>query len=430
MNFTIFKTQWFRIARLGLALAVSVAPVCAQQAQHFTITDLGTLGGSFSLAYAVNNKGQVDGFSTLPGDAVFHSFVYENGRMIDLGTLGGPNSQSFSTLNDSTQVGGTAETSASDPNGEDFCGFGTHLSCVGFVWHNGVMKRLSTLGGNNSQVAGVNDLGQVVGYAEKSAIDPGCPVPQALQFVPVVWNKGEIQALPLYPGDMDGFAVWINNVGDAVGASGICAAFDPRYAAPIQPQHALLWRNGKAIDLGNLGGEMNNGAFSINDRGQVVGASDLPGDTFQHAFIWQDGKMTDLGTLPGDVVSAAVAINNRGQVTGVSTDALGDIRGFLWQNGVMTDLNSLIPADSPWFVLHGFGINSVGQISGFAFNTETGEVHGIVLNPNTGLAQAGAAPGLQAATADERAAASAKARKLLQQRVRFGPFGVHLLGHR
>jgi probable HAF family extracellular repeat protein len=346
--------------------------------------------------------------------------------MIDLGTLGGPNSQSFSGLSDSTQVGGITETPTLDPNGEDFCGLGTHLICIGFLWHNGVMKPLSTLGGNNSQVAAVNDLGQVVGYAEESAIDPGCPAPQVLQFKPVVWSKGKIQELPLYPGDTNGFAVWINNFGEAVGASGPCAAFDPRYAAPIQPQHALLWRNGKAIDLGNLGGEINNGGFAINDLGQVVGASDLPGDNFQHAFIWQKGVMTDLGTLPGDVVSAAVAINNRGQVTGVSINALGNIRGFLWQNGVMTDLNSLIPADSPWFILHGFGINSAGQIAGFAVNTETGEVHGIVANPNTGLAQAGA----QAATVEERAAVSAKARKLFQQRLRFGPFGVHLVGRR
>lgn len=430
MKLTIFETQWFRIVRLGLALVVSAAPVWAQQAQHYYVTDLGTLGGSFSLAYAINNKGQVDGFSTLPGDAVVHSFVYENGMMIDLGTLGGPNSQSFSGLSDSTQVGGIAETPTSDPNGEDFCGLGTHLICLGFVWHNGIMKPLSTLGGNNSQVAAVNDRGQAVGFAEEGAIDPGCPAPQVLQFRPAVWTKGEIQALPLYPGDTEGFAVWINNVGEAVGASGPCAAFDPRYAAPLQPQHALLWRNGKAIELGNLGGEINNAGFAINDLSQVVGASDLAGDNFQHAFLWQKGVMTDLGTLPGDVMSAALGINNRGLVTGVSTDALGNIRGFLWQNGVMTDLNSLIPADSPWFVLHGFGINSAGQIAALAVNTETGEVHGVIASPNTGLAVVGASGALQDHTIEARAVVFAKARKLLQQRVRFGPFGVHVLGPR
>src|SRR5208283_4639965 len=118
------------------------------------------------------------------------------------------------------------------------------------------------------------------------------------------------------------------------------------------------WRKGnaKAIDLGNLGGKINNAGFAINDMEQVVGASDLAGDQYQHAFLWQKGVMNDLGTLAGDVQSAACAINDRNQVSGVSIDANGNIRAFLWQNGVMTDLNSLIPANSPLYLLHGFGI--------------------------------------------------------------------------
>ena len=93
--------------------------------------------------------------------------------------------------------------------------------------------------------------------------------------------------------------------------------------------------------------------------------------------------MTDLGTLPGDVTSAGISINNRGQITGVSGDAYGNfIRGYLWENGVMTDLNTLIPADSPWYILHGFGINDEGQIVGFAVQTEPPfEVHGFLATP-------------------------------------------------
>jgi probable HAF family extracellular repeat protein len=114
----------------------------------------------------------------------------------------------------------------------------------------------------------------------------------------------------------------------------------------------------------------------------VVGASDLAGDQYQHAFLWQKESMSDLGTLAGDVQSAACAINNRNQVSGVSIDASGNnIRAFLWQNGVMADLNSLIPANSPLYLLHGFGINSQGQIVGFALQTSTGEVHAFLATP-------------------------------------------------
>lgn len=105
-------------------------------------------------------------------------------------------------------------------------------------------------------------------------------------------------------------------------------------------------RQREPIDLGNLGGRINNAGFAINDLEQVVGASDIPGDQFQHAFLWQHNVISDLGTLPGDVASAAIGINNRAQATGVSIDAAGNLRAFLWQNGVMTDLNTLIPPNS------------------------------------------------------------------------------------
>src|SRR6266566_2946406 len=84
-------------------------------------------------------------------------------------------------------------------------------------------------------------------------------------------------------------------------------------------------------------------AGEINNRGQVVGQSDLPGDTTHHAFLWQNGVMTDLGTLPGIPGSLANGINNKGQVVGFSDDFSGNTVALLWQNGVMTDLNTLIP---------------------------------------------------------------------------------------
>jgi probable HAF family extracellular repeat protein len=363
-------------AQTGSDNAQNNAPVA-----HYTVIDLGTLGGSFSLAYGINDDVQIDGFSTLPGDAVQHSFVIEKGVMTDLGTLGGQNSESFANLNDAIQVAGTAETAVTDPNNENFCSFGTNLICLGFVWQHGIMKPLSTLGGNNSQAAAINNRGQVAGYAETWISDPNCPAPQVLQFRPTLWTAGHPKALPLYPGDTDGAAFWMNNSGVVVGATGVCAPYDPRYALPLQPRHAVVWRDGKPVDLGSLGGQFQNAAFAINDRGQIVGASDLPDDTYQHAFLWQNGHMTDLGTLPGDVVSAAVAINNRGQVTGVSADPNGNIRGFLWQNGVMYDLNNLVYGSTPLYLLHGFGLNSAGEIVGLAFNTNTGEVHGFFATP-------------------------------------------------
>lgn len=416
----------FRLTCVGLALALVAVSGWAQlhSATHqsssnppqYAVIDLGTLGGTFSIAYGINDRGQIDGFSTIPGDMATHAFVLNSGVMTDLGTLGGPNSLAYEGPNLSLQATGLAENSTLDPNGEDFCGFGTNLICLAFTWQNGVMTALDTLGGHNAQGGAINDQGQVAGYAENTTVDPNCPAPQVLQFRPAVWTNGQIQALPVHPGDPEGGAFWINNRGEVVGASGSCAAYDPRYGVGLAPKHALLWRKGSVpIDLGNLGGSFNNAGFAINDVGQIVGASDLTGDQYQHAFLWQNGVMSDLGTLPGDVVSAALDINNRGQATGLSQGASGNDRAFLWQNGVMTDLNSLIPANSPLYLMHGYGINSSGEIVGFAYVQSLGEIHGFLAIPIHG---AGGAPGERNGSQPvAEHVVPETARKLLQQSV-------------
>jgi probable HAF family extracellular repeat protein len=436
MKLTRSIANLFRLTSFALALAFVAAPLVAEEhpamqqhpasPAHYAVVDLGTLGGSFGLAYGINNKGQVDGFSNLPGDSAQHAFVFVNGAMTDLGTLGGPNSLAYEGPSEALRAAGLAETSTLDPNGEDFCGYGDNLVCLAFSWRNGVMTPLDTLGGNNAQGSGINDRGQIAGYAENSTPDPNCPAQQFLQFKPVMWTDGRIQVLPTYPGDPEGGAFWINNKGEMVGASGACAAFDPRYGLPLAPKHALLWREGlPPVDLGNLGGGTNNAAFAINDHEQVVGTSDLPGDQYQHAFLWQKGVMRDLGTLPGDVISVGCGINNRGQVSGVSIDASGNPRAYLWQNGVMTDLNSLIPSDSPLYLMHGFSINSSGEIVGFAYNTETGNIDAYVAVPTTVGVYAEGASSTVGNTHNGRpkVALPENARKQLQQLMRSGRFG-------
>src|SRR5689334_6854407 len=112
--------------------AALVAPLhlAAQKQTRYTVTDLGTLGGTFSVAFAINNKGQIAGTATLPNDTAARAFLWRRGVMKDLGTLGGPNSTGMFPLNESGEVPGASETGAQDPLAEDFCGFGTSLKCV------------------------------------------------------------------------------------------------------------------------------------------------------------------------------------------------------------------------------------------------------------------------------------------------------------
>lgn len=367
---------------LFAALAVPVRHAAQEQKQdlpRYTVIDLGTLGGTYSNAYGISNTSWVSGISTLPGDTELHGFLWHNGVMIDLGTLGGPNSLAVDPPNNRGDVGITAETSTPDPLGEDFCGFGTHLTCLPVLRQNDVMIPLPTLGGNNGFAQGLNDRDDVPGGAENTTQDPTCIPPQVLQSKPVVWERGEIQELPTFAGDTIGAAHDLNDNGQATGWSGNC---------PMTLFHALLWENGRAIYLGNLGGTINTQGLGINNRGQVAGFGDLAGNTTFHAFLWkkafpwEKGVMTDLGTLPGDVASAADGLNNETQVVGGSWDASGNGRAIIWQHGVMTDLNTLIPPSSPLYLLEAQGmINDSGQIAGYAWVYGTDEVHAFLATP-------------------------------------------------
>ena len=246
------KTILTSIAASSLLAALAVA-----QPSPYTVTDLGTLnGGTFSYASVVTNSGLITGHAS-PPDGSLHAVLWEKGRIGDVGTPGlvrGANSEAFG-VNERGQVSGEAETSMVDPNGEDFCGFkamgiptaGT--TCVPFLWQNGVMTRLPTLGGPNGSAGTINNAGEIVGYAENTKRDPACGAPQMYQFKPVIWAKGKIQELPTFPGDLEGIALGNSDAGQVVGASGTCTAFNPNSQVYLVPSHALLWRNGKATDL-------------------------------------------------------------------------------------------------------------------------------------------------------------------------------------
>jgi probable HAF family extracellular repeat protein len=350
----------------------------AANPQHYKLEVLDTLGGSDATGTGINNKGDVVGGSLLPGDLTGHASLWSKGTVTDLGSLdGGSTSYTFTNPNERDEVSGYSNTPNPDPNGEDFCFIGDHLICLGFLWSHGVMKALPTLGGNNSLAYGVSNGGQVVGVAENTTQDPSCGA-YNLEAKPVIWYRGSVQELPTISGDPDGFAYWINDSGQIVGSTGACNA-----QVPATSVHAVLWPNGpnsRVVDLGNLGSAIWNIAFYINNKGQVVGQSGVPGGTYFHAFLWTDGpSMQDLGTLPGDFYSWANNINSKGQAVGTSFAATRS-RAFIWQNGVMTDLNTLIPPNSPLYLLEAFGINERGQISGFGL-LANGELRAYRLTP-------------------------------------------------
>lgn len=385
------KTIQMFIIAAGLLQGLAVA----QHKPRYVVTDLGTLGGAYSYAYGIDDSGIVAGGAATPtqsGGVSQTAFVWYHGRTVDLGTLGGPACPTCNSEGAAASANGEvaiiSETSRMDPNGEDFCGFGTHKQCLAAIWKHGTMTALPKLqGGQNSQVYWINNGGQAVGFSENGTFDATCGVPfQVRRFEAVKWmHDGHIQELPPLRGDTVSFAFGINDAGQAVGVSGLCSnTFIPPLGAPSGP-HSVLWgKDGHPIDLGTLPGGVAYAATSINDRGEVAG-NVLFADGTVHPYLWtkKDG-MQDLGVPSGDFVAVAPCcgtINNRGDIVGFSCPGpKGNCRAVLWRNHKWTDLNDLAPG-SPMYLLSAASINDAGEIAGYGLVTSSGEVHAFVASP-------------------------------------------------
>jgi len=291
-------------------VAVMLSLLASQAKGRVTLEQLGTLGGDFSMATGINESGQIVGASTT-FDGKRHAFLYSNNLMIDLDTQNTDNSIA-AAINDFGQVVGA--------NGYAYTNeFGTFYSSRAFLYDKGLMSNLIQ-DTNYSFAAGINDLGDIV-------VDKTLTNGETHAFV---YTNGLMTDLGTLGGDFSG-ASGINNRGEIVGLSDI---------ANQGADHPFLYNHGLMHDLGTLGGNLS-AANAINDLGQVVGYSRTASNIKEHPFLYSRGRMHDLGTF-GGTYSHAYGINNWGQVVGESQKRNGDYHAFLYSNGMLIDLNYLV----------------------------------------------------------------------------------------
>ncbi|MGC2407476.1 MAG: hypothetical protein WA431_13795 [Candidatus Cybelea sp.] len=277
------------------------------------IVSLGTLGGGYeSIAFALNDRPQVVGSSanTTPDACSFfgwntqaRAFIWEGGKMSDLGTLGTGNCAAAGFINSHGQVTGFSTTN------NPISGAPTQDP---FFWEDGKMRDIGTLGGTFGFPSDLNEQGQVVGQMNTTG---------DASSHPFLWSRaGGLKDLGTLGGS-NGSANELNNAGEVVGRADLSPS--------SSVHHAFIWKHGKMQDLGlPPGGAPCSTSYAINSRDQVIGDAGVC-NVGGVPFLWQNGVNYALSSLvlPGSdlTLSDVNVINDRGEIACTGTDEMGNI---------------------------------------------------------------------------------------------------------
>ncbi|MDN5882506.1 MAG: hypothetical protein L0H75_10085 [Nitrosospira sp.] len=265
-------------------------------APGYIFHDLGTAGGPFSNAFAINDARQIVGSNSTRDDGEI--LTVWNGTTMKTGE---PNSRGWD-INSLGQIAGAVSPSR----------YGYFHAAT---WDAATLTRTDLIDFTNDRTSsaysiarGINDAGQVVGQAKTT---------DGLAIKPILWNDVTTPTVLNTLGGATGKAFGINNAGFAVGSS---------FTSGDMASHATRWdvNNGTVTDLGTFADNAtDSAALAINATGQIAGWSNTPGDLAQHAAFWEGATAPiDLGTL-GGTNSQALALNSDGDIVGWSEIADG-----------------------------------------------------------------------------------------------------------
>lgn len=320
------------VSLLPAVAQTSVAPVAAASAAVLRYRVVNLAADTLGTRPAINASGQV-AFTQTDGAGYLASF-FDGKRVQSIGTLG--RAWAFSTgLNDSGQISGYAPAAA---DGQFHA----------FRWSASTgMRDLGTLDGGESAGLAINALGEVVGYSGG--------VRQANHAFRWTERAG-----------MEDLGTLANDLSSAVALndSGLVSGFSN---TNVENPHAFVWTRPRGMeDIGTLGGTVSR-ALAVAARGEVAGYSDVASAPGQfHAFFWTRARgMRDLGTLTG-TESYTTAMSAQAQVVGFLIVDDGYQRAFSWTAATgMRDLGSF---GGP--AARAEAVNGKGQVVGYAMDKQ------------------------------------------------------------
>ena len=322
-----------RVFLIGLALALLLALPRSAFGVNYQIESLGTLGGTFARAYGVSGP-WIAGQSKI-ADGSVRGFLWSDGDMLELETLGGTSSHAQS-VNSHGIAAGWAQDALGYSLPAMWDGYGvTALPTLGWgkgtvwemsddgfavgnsyinqstyhatLWSGQTAHDLGTLGGAYSVAYGISSTGWIVGEADDSYGSNWA----------TIWIKGAPQKLGAFQGGSWSTARAVNSRNQVIFSGN----------TPSSYGRSALWWNGNFTDMGTLGGSTAY-AYGLNDSGYAVGESALSSG-YAHAFVYSGGVMRDLGTL-GGYFSKAYAIDNDGVIVGMAHDQQGQTHAVRW----------------------------------------------------------------------------------------------------
>ena len=316
--------------RILCLLVISAGLTCGSAI--YSVTDLGSPGGSSSTGYQMNDAGTIVGWAeTVTGNQ--QGFV----------SLGGGSLQTLPSP-------GASDSYAFGINGANVIVGVSYLSGQphGTIWSGSIVTDL----GAGVFAMAINASGTIVGSNG-----------HAFKLV-----NGTYQDLGTLPGGAWSAAYGLNDSGTAVGYGDLASGLF----------RAMVWNaDGSVTQLGTLGGA-NSYATAVNNAGEVIGHAGTSSG-YEHAFLDSGGVMQDLGTLDGGC-SYAYGINSSGAIVGYSwSETANNPDAFVYSGGAMQDLNALIPGGSGWQLLQAYGINAAGEITGIGLLN--GQASAFLLRP-------------------------------------------------